>query len=144
MKTYTVKKAVPDAWKIKMHLERTCKGMELAVYELAELLDNMMEYGHTEEKHQRAEALIDFLYGTMDGLESIGEELTALETATNKEKQIEAVKKIATTPPNRRGQIDIGTLVLAGVYDGRTKEQIIADEQEAQVPKNIGDIAVQV
>ena len=144
MKTYTVKKAVPDAWKIKLHLERTCKGMELATYELAELLDNMMEHGHTEGKHQRAEELIDFLYGTMDGLESIGEELTALETATNKEKQIEAVKKIATTPPSRRGQIDIGTLVLAGVYDGRTKEQIIADEQEAQVPKNIGDIAVQV
>ncbi len=141
-KAYIVKRAVSDAMEIKMHLDRTGVGLKLAVYELAELLDNMREYGHTEAKHQRAEMLIDYLFGTMDSLEHVGEELVALEKATIQKERTEAVKKVATTPPEKRGQIDAETLWLAGVYDDRTKEQILEDAKEAQVPKEIGDIAL--
>lgn len=122
MKTYMVKRAVPDAMKIKLHLGRTGKGMELAVYELAELLDNMREYGHTEEKHRRAEGLIDFLYGTMDSLEHVGEELDALAEATLQEKQTEAVRTVLTTAPEKRNQIDRETLWLAGVHEGHIEK----------------------
>lgn len=135
MKLYTVTRELKDAQDISVSLEQLIECMALAVWDVSDVMDDSERNGFSKYSRERIEKDVTAMFGVLDSMKHINEDLRALDEATEQEKRKEAVGRVLMTAPEHRQYLDEATLYYANVS--------MAEKNGCQEPKKVGEVIVE-